>query len=571
MAKNKNGNTGKRRISVTIKTLVPIVAVIVMLLFMTLFSIFMMQTLKARLNVLEDETIQVLKITEQMRYDVMHTAEIFADISAGREEEGFAEAEEIKASFYADIEGVKALEAVNASYWEGIKSRYDDYYALSEKMAHTYISSGVDAGNEIMEQVDPITEELSNMVDGAAHDTEAATSRSIADILVRTNMIANVVTLLSFISTVLVFMVGWIVCTKVVHPLQKVSASLVNLADKDLTVEEMTTKQNDEIGDLITAYNDLRGSLRDIMGSLSDASDNLDENSTLMADHSDTILQNVTEMTEAINNITVGAGTQATDIESSMTEIDGLKDIAKQNAVTSEKLSEASAQISEASKHGNKVLDGLYAVTKESEEAFSEIFTSIDKIRNSTGKIAEASNMIESIASQTNLLSLNASIEAARAGEMGKGFAVVADEIRKLSDESTESVNEINRMLEELQENVEFAGNQSQSVKEAVEKQVRGVEETRDSYKDIADNLTTINEEIDNLSHVSKSMTSSCESVGASMESLASSAEENAASTEETNASIEEVLSMMEQINQGAKDLKNRSDDLESIVKSYQL
>ena len=205
------------------------------------------------------------------------------------------------------------------------------------------------------------------------------------------------------------------------------------------------------------------------------------------------------------------------------------------------------------------------------EEAFSEIFDSIDKIRNSTGKIAEASNMIESIASQTNLLSLNASIEAARAGEMGKGFAVVADEIRKLSDESTESVNEINRMLEELQENVEFAGNQSQNVKEAVEKQVRGVEDTRVSYKDIADNLVTINEEIENLSHVSKSMTNSCESVGASMESLASSAEENAASTEETNASIEEVLSMMEQINQGAKDLKSRSDDLESIVKAYQL
>ena len=571
MAKKQDSGTGKARLSITLKTMVPIVVVIVALVFMTLFSIFMMQTLKSRLNTLEDETIQVLQITEQMRYDVMHTAEIFADMSAVKDEEGFAEAAEIKESFYSGIESVKALEKVNANYWDSIKAQYDEYYAMSEKMAHAYLESGTAAGNELMEQVDPLTEAISDMVDGAAHDTEAVTSRQIADVIRKTNLIANVVTLLSCICAVLAFVVGWIVCTKVVHPLQKVSASLVSLADKNLAIDEMTSKQNDEIGDLVHAYNGLRTSLRDIMGNLSSASEIIDENSTTMSDHSDTILQNVTEMTEAINNITVGAGTQAADIESSMTEIDGLKDIAKQNAVTSEKLSEASAQISEASKQGNRVLDGLYNVTKESEEAFSEIFDSIDKIRNSTGKIAEASNMIESIASQTNLLSLNASIEAARAGEMGKGFAVVADEIRKLSDESTESVNEINRMLEELQENVEFAGNQSQNVKEAVEKQVRGVEDTRVSYKDIADNLVTINEEIENLSHVSKSMTNSCESVGASMESLASSAEENAASTEETNASIEEVLSMMEQINQGAKDLKSRSDDLESIVKAYRL
>jgi methyl-accepting chemotaxis protein len=307
------------------------------------------------------------------------------------------------------------------------------------------------------------------------------------------------------------------------------------------------------------------------MERLSNTSESLEEKTDLMTSHSDAILQNVTEITESINGVTNVAGEQAADIEKSMNEVEGLSDIAVQNAKTSQNLSQASNQISSASDHGNKVLDGLYAVTKESEVAFAEIFDSIEKIKNSTVKIGEASNMIESIAAQTNLLSLNASIEAARAGEMGRGFAVVADEIRKLSDESTESVNEINKMLDELQENVDYANNQSENVKKAVEKQVHGVEDTRSSYKEIADNLTVINDEIHNLSQVSGSMTDSCKTVSHSMEHIASSAEENAATTEETNAAIEEVLSMTEQITSGSGEIKEKADELQEIVKLYRL
>ncbi|MBP5152315.1 MAG: methyl-accepting chemotaxis protein [Lachnospiraceae bacterium] len=550
---------------------IPICIVIVVTLLMSFFAVNSMVDMQGRMRTLQSETIAELEDIQQIRYQILHTAEILTDVSATHDEEGFEEAAEFSEEINSLIDGIIARDSSKAAEWNGIRASYEGFYDMLCTMARAYIDEGIEAGNEVMELVDPMTEELSEVVDATTEGIENELEVSVQTLSVKAQTVSILVLVTAVLFIVFIVYIAIIVLKKMVSPVINVSRSLRSLADHDLTIDKIESTQKDEIGGLIYAFNTLRDSLRDIMTNLDTSAGDLETLSTEMADQSERISNNVSEITRAVSNVAEIAVSQATDIDGSMKELNELQSIAEQNARVSDNLSDASSRISQASEEGNKVLDELYAVSKESETSFGEIFTSIERIKESTAKIGEASSMIDSIAGQTNLLSLNASIEAARAGEAGRGFSVVADEIRSLSDESARSVQEINLMIRELQVNVENATRQSSIVRDAVAKQTSGVEDTRSSYKAIADNLTSINTEIEELSRISKTMQDNCTNVSAVMQNLSSAAEQNAASTEETTASIEEVLSMTEQINNGTGQVKERTDVLNSVVKTYKL
>ncbi|MBP5249360.1 MAG: HAMP domain-containing protein [Lachnospiraceae bacterium] len=555
------------------KTLFPILAIIVMLVVTAIINISRNVEISGELNDLKDKTFKGMRIANQIRFDVLHTAELFTDASATHDIEVFEEAEEVRDEMLAFLEDVKTYDVDDGSvgYWDGIRSDYLAFYAKCQEMAEAYIYEGLDAGNEVMEVIDTISEELSEVVDGAVEKFEERMKDNLEEVEkdARNLLIAAIVT--SSISIILGIVITVIILRQVITPVTAVSESLERLADHDLTVESLKTEQKDEIGKLTESYNELRESLRTIMNNMDDSTGKLEKVSATMAEESDTIVKNVSEITNAVNSVAESANKQTAEVENSMSQLDSLLEVAQRNLEASEKLSAASDQISDASRNGNRVLDDLYKVTKESEGAFSNIFESIENIMTSTEKISEASNMIENIASQTNLLSLNAAIEAARAGDVGRGFAVVADEIRTLSDDSQRSVNEINQMIQELQTNVDKANKEAARVKEFVAKQTQGVDSTKESYKAISDNLDVINNEIVSLGGISKSMKENCKAVGDSVTHLSAEAQENASATEEISASIQEVMARTEEISRGTQDIKTKADDLEKVVKLYKI
>lgn len=330
--------------------------------------------------------------------------------------------------------------------------------------------------------------------------------------------------------------------------------NIVNLmhriADKELsvTVEDKWLKLKDEFGELYRTSDLSIHSLRLITEEIKDVAANLNTFSDSMRTTTNHISSAMNDIATTVNEIAEGATQQAKDTTEVNDDVIELGIAIENNITSTRKLTEVSNQMMKLTTEGQGTVISLSKATEANRESFEKIFDVINETNNSTGKIAESSQLISSISDQTNLLALNAAIEAARAGDAGRGFAVVAEEIRKLAEQSSKSTSIIDQMLDELKRNVELANQQSRQVRELVMSQSQTVNETKAKYEEIANAIQEIDSEIHSLQAAATTMDRSRTSVTSVTESLSALAEENAASTEETSSVTYTVLESMQDI-----------------------
>lgn len=567
----ETSNKKKSFSKLAIKILLPLAALLITFLIVINITLSGVSKTESNMAMLANENLPGLTIAQELRYQVLHTSEFFTDVSAVKALDEINDGEEIKEAVKEQFTLLRQVDPSNISFYSGVESDYDAFYELCYKMALAYITVGTDAGNEVMDQVDPYTDKLSDEMDSIAEKMKETMNQSVQVTAASNSTVKSVLTVSAAFIILLIVVTVFIVFKVVIAPVKVVTEALTKLAAQDLTIEKLKVKSNDEMGKLAENFNMLLESTREVIGDINDSAVSVDETATSVKTNSDSIQTNMSAIAEAVSNIAQGANDQAMEIEKTGEEIDSLKAIIETNETVAGNLSAACEKISEASQEGTKIINDLYNVTKQSEIAFEDIFASIGYIKESSEKIKQASGLIESISSQTNLLSLNASIEAARAGDAGRGFAVVADEIRSLSDETKNCVLEINAMIENLQSKVDLASEKSENIKITVDKQVKSVEETKNKYADITGGVDSINSEIAELGSVSTSLTASVQNVTEIMHSVAAAAEESTASTEETNASVEEVLAMVEEIAEECSEIKKITVVLNENVAKYTL
>ncbi len=375
------------------------------------------------------------------------------------------------------------------------------------------------------------------------------------------------------IGSVCLIFVILIIAMITIHYLRKhinlITDSMNTLAAKNLAQQPLLLDSRDELGKLSVSFNTVLASFQEIVGQIVGASAEISNSAQTMVRSTDEVSVATGEIAKAIEEIAGSATSQATDTEKSAAEISNLEQAIERNAEGGELLLKASKQINKASMEGLRVVNVLSEVNEGSQNIFFGILDVIDKINSSADRIGEASTLISEIAEQTNLLSLNASIEAARAGEAGKGFAVVADEIRKLAEQSSQSVGTINEMLKELQDNASLAKNQSNAVRNTIQEQTRSVDDTKGNYIAIADSLKIIDAQSDSLNQINEQMSTSCGNVVSHISNLSASAQENAATTEETSAGSEEILASMVSIAEVSSNVNSRIKELQELVAGF--
>lgn len=379
------------------------------------------------------------------------------------------------------------------------------------------------------------------------------------------------------VGMLLVFIIALIV---VVILVQKIIKALKHTIDRlddvaagklDFEMHDKMLARVDEIGEMSNSIQGLINEFKTILTNLSDSSSELDHFSNEFEASFDTITENISNINIAVDEVANGATSQANETMEANNEIANMGNSIEGAVSDIEILNQNSAKMKDYSKSAEDTLNELVAISMQTSHAIEEVKEQTNLTNESAQAIQAATDMITSIAAQTNMLSLNASIEAARAGENGKGFAVVADEIRNLSEQSRNSAEEILAIVSELIRNSNTSVETMNHVSGSVQEQNAKLGNTKDMFVSLNTEISSVSSGVERIRHSMEELERMKDTVMASVEQLAAIAEENAASTEETSAAMTELRNIVKQCHDETQELVRISADLNAHTKHFTL
>lgn len=382
----------------------------------------------------------------------------------------------------------------------------------------------------------------------------------------------------SILVIAMIFVVMSIIVTSVIgSTISKPIIETVRYADQianlDLTIEvnQKYIDRNDEIGSLAKSLQKITAGLHDIVAEINSSSEQIASSSEELTATSQQTATSANEVAKTVEEIAESVSEQAKNTEKGSSKVSELGITVERVHGYIGNVNDSSNKVTEIVTEGLNEMDSLSKITKESTFAISEIYQVIKQTNKSSEKIGEASNVIESIAAQTNLLSLNAAIEAARAGEAGKGFSVVAEEVKKLSEQSAISIEVIHDIVDELQGNIKHAVQAMSRVTAISEEQVNGVNNSKERYHLITQAMKDTIQAVNQLSASGDEMNVMREEILVVLENMSAIAEENAAASEETAAATEEQTASVKEIAEASDSLAELAIKLHELVAKFKI
>lgn len=383
--------------------------------------------------------------------------------------------------------------------------------------------------------------------------------------------VLNIVLIVIGIALFAAVLVIWFFANNVANPINAVSEQMSYLADGDLTREPIVIKSKDEVGQLAEAMNDMQASIKEIIQNVANASEMITGQSEEFTQAANEVREGSEQIAATMQELTTGAETQA-DSATTLTEMmDVFNGKLGEANRDGEGIAATSEDVLNMTEEGNTLMTQSVAQMDNIHEQVRESVEQVKSLDGQTREISQLVQVIQDIAAQTNLLSLNAAIEAARAGEHGQGFAVVADEVRKLSEQVASSVDQITEIVDGILQGSDHVVNSLETSYKEVESGTNHIRETGQTFENINNAVTDVVTNIQNISSNLVDLTENSGEMNSSIEEVAAVAEETAAGVEETAAASQQSSSAMDEIARNAEDLAVMAEQLNNQVRHFKL
>ena len=332
---------------------------------------------------------------------------------------------------------------------------------------------------------------------------------------------------------------------KIVKPLKAMQSFADTLSTGNLTTK-VSIKQNNEIGHTAAALMIAQENMRNLLLQINEVVDGVTNALNQFSSTFSGMKYSISEVSASIESIATNVTEQASSTDKASNEASVMGNNIDQTGQEIRVLDENANDMKTLSEKAMDTLKQLINVSNKTQNDIRNMYEQTQATNQSVNQIQLAANLINEISDQTSLLALNASIEAARAGETGRGFAVVADEIGKLAQQSTNSVEEIQKTVEELLKNATQSVDIMKDISDAINIQVSSISDTQQSFSLLYEELNNCVRAVRTIDVMTGNINSQRHEVTNVLDTLNNLAQDNATMTQETAAVSVELSQVVE-------------------------
>lgn len=389
-----------------------------------------------------------------------------------------------------------------------------------------------------------------------------ASAVTISELVEETSKIRNATWIMVLISILVAMGAGLFIARMINKPLSNLRNLMQEGERGNLTVRTKVTS-NDEIGQVGISFNQMMDQITRLVQQTNHSASEVLNTSNVLLNVSKQTATSAREIAVATEEIANGASSLAVEAEKGNTITHEIGQKMKEVVRANQDMGRAAEEVQQVSERGTVYMTDLIGKTNMTEQMTRSMVEKVDRLKDSTSSIRKILDVLNNMTKQTNILSLNATIEAARAGAAGKGFMVVADEIRKLAEQSKQSIEVVGQITETIQKEIDETVAVLSDAYPVFKEQISAVKEAELIFKQVRSQMGGLTE---GLSDVSQSV----EALENSQLTLTEAMTNVSAVSEESSATSEEVASLSSEQLNVSQGLVKLSENLESLSMSLQ-